>query len=114
MICPTDPPKKKKNQKIPKNFQAKAIQGHVPWLRLKKNFQINFSQYAVKQWNPLVQIHAPISWGCPKMACHSDPISLLISTFGIHLQPRCKSHGQIIHYNTAKNVQKQVTVFIYL
>ena len=36
----------KKIRKIRKKFQAKAIQGHVPWLNLKKNFQISFSQYA--------------------------------------------------------------------
>ena len=45
MICPTDPPQK--NQKIPKKIPSKkAIQGHVPWLNLKKIFQISFSQYA--------------------------------------------------------------------
>ena len=43
---------------------------------------------------------------------YSDPISLLISTFGIHLEPGCKSHSQIIHYRTAKNVQTQATVLL--
>ena len=52
-------------------------------------------------------------WGCPKIVHHSDPISLLISTFGIHLEPGCKSQGQIIHYRSAKNVQKQATVFLH-
>ena len=47
-----------------------------------------------------------ISWGCPKIVRHSDQISLLINTFGIHLVPGCKSHGQITHYRTAKNVKK--------
>ena len=51
MICPTDPPQK--NQKIPKKFRAKAVQGHVPWLNLKKNFQISFSQYANNVGTPL-------------------------------------------------------------
>ena len=37
-------PPLKKIRKIPENFQAKAIQGHVPWVNLKKNFQISFSQ----------------------------------------------------------------------
>ena len=32
-----------------------------------------------------------------------------MNTFGIHLEPGCKSHEQIIHYRTAKNVQKQAT-----
>ena len=31
------------------------------------------------------------SWGCPKIVRHSDPISLLISTFGIYLEPGCKT-----------------------
>ena len=51
MICPTDPPKK--NQKNPEKIQAKAIQGHVPWLNLKTNFQISFSQYANNVGTPL-------------------------------------------------------------
>ena len=53
-----------------------------------------------------------ISWGCPKIVRHCDPISLLLNTFGIHLEPGCKSHEQIIHYHTAKNVQKQATVLL--
>ena len=40
-------------KKILKKFQARAIQGHVPWLNLKKNFQISFSQYANNVWTPL-------------------------------------------------------------
>ena len=51
MICPKDPLKKKK--KIPKKIQAKAIQGHVPWLNLRKIFQISFSQYANNVGTPL-------------------------------------------------------------
>ena len=47
-----------------------------------------------------------ISWGCPKIVHHCDPISLLINTFGIHLEPGCKSQEQIIHYRTDKNVPK--------
>ena len=57
--------------------------------------------------------HARISWGCPKIVCHCDPISLLINTFGIHLEPGCKSFEQIIHYRADKNVQKQATVLLY-
>ena len=52
MICPTDPPQKK-IRKIRKKIQAKAIYGHVPWLNLKKNFQISFSQYANNVGTPL-------------------------------------------------------------
>ena len=43
----------KKIRKIPKKFQAKAIQGHVPCLNLKKNIQISFSQYANNVGTPL-------------------------------------------------------------
>ena len=53
-----------------------------------------------------------VSWGCPKIVRHCDPVSLLINIFGIHLKPGCKSHEQI-HYRTAKNVQKQATVLLY-
>ena len=56
MICPTDP--LKKSEKSGGKFQAKAIQGHVSWLNLKKNFQISFSQYA-NNVAPFFQIHAP-------------------------------------------------------
>ena len=52
MICLTDPPKKK-IIKIPKKFQAKVIQGHVPCLNLKKIFQISFSQYSNNVGTPL-------------------------------------------------------------
>ena len=116
-------PLKKKIFKIPKKFQAKAIQGHVPCLNLKKNFQISFSQIMQITSEPLcsdpcarLKIRIPmhsISWGCPKIVRHCDPISLLINTFGIHLEPGCKSHKQIIHYRTAKNVPKQATLLLY-
>ena len=55
-----------------------------------------------------------ISWGCPKIVHLCDPISQLINTFGIHLEPGCKSHEQIIHYRTAKNVQKQASFALFL
>ena len=113
----------KKSEKSGKKFQAKAIQGHVPWLNLKKNFQISFSQYANKTSEPhcsdrctrfriQISMHS-ISWGCPKIVRHCDQILLLMNTFGIHLEPGCKSHEQIIHYRTDKNVQKQATVLLY-
>ena len=70
------------------------------------------SSYPCARLKTQIPLHS-ISWGCPKIVRHSDPISLLISTFGIRLEPGCKSHGQIIHYRTAKNVQKQATVFLY-
>ena len=54
-----------------------------------------------------------VSWGCPRIVCPCVPISLLINTFDIHLEPGCKSHEQIIHYRTAKNVKKQATVLLY-
>ena len=119
MICPTDPIKKF-FFKSRKKFQAKAIQGHIPWLNLKKNFRISFSQCANNVGTPYpcarLKIQIPmhsISWGCPKLVRHYDPISLLINTFDIHLEPGCKNHEQIIHYRTDKNVQKQATVLLY-
>ena len=59
---------------------------------------------------PQIPMHS-ISWGCPKIVRHSNSVSLLSSTFSIHLDPECKSHGQIIHYRTAENVQKPAAVF---
>ena len=56
----------------------------------------------------------PIGWGCPKITRHSDPISLLISTFGIHHEPGCKSHGQIIYYcllKLSKNKRQFCSIF---
>ena len=47
--------------------------------------------------------HALNHWGRPKIVPHSDPISLLISTFGIHLQPGYKSHSQVNHYRLLKS-----------
>ena len=44
------------------------------------------------QKNPEEKIQVPLC----------DPISLLINTFGIHLEPGGKSHEQIIHYLTLK------------
>ena len=109
--------------KILKKFQAKAIQGHVPWLNLKKMFQISFFTIMQVTSEPLcsdpsarLKIQIPmhsISWGCLKKVRHCDSISLLINIFGIHLEPGCESRGQIIHYRTAKNVQKQATVLHY-
>ena len=87
MICPTDPPKKK-IRKIPKKFEAKAIQRHVPWLNLKKIFQISFSQYANNVGTPLFRsmrqaqntdTHALNQLGVSQIVRHSDPVSLLIS-----------------------------------
>ena len=126
MICPTDFPQKKKTKKkirkIPKKFRAKAIQGHVPWLNLKKNFLIGFSQYANNVETPLFRsmrqaqnkdTHALNQLGVSQIVRHCDPVSQLINTFGIHFEPGCKSHEEIIHYRTAKNVQKQATVLLY-
>ena len=53
MCVASQTPLKKKNRKIPQKFPAKAIQGHVPCLNSKKNFQISFSQYANNFGTPL-------------------------------------------------------------
>ena len=57
--------------------------------------------------------HALNQLGGPKIVRHCDPISLLINTFVIHLEPGYKSHEQIIHYLAEKNVQKQAIVLLY-
>ena len=44
----------------------------------------------------------------PKMVRHTNPVSLLSSTFGIHLEPGYNSHGQIIHFYTAKKPRKSL------
>ena len=54
-----------------------------------------------------------ISWGCPEIVRHCDPISLLINSFGIHLERVFKRHEQIIDYRNDKNVLKKATVFLY-
>ena len=106
-----------------KKIQEKAIQGHVLWLNLKYNFKIFFFKICRQTlellcsdpWARLktqIPMHS-INWGCPKIVFHSDPVSLLISTFCFHLEPGCKSHDQIIHYRTAKDVQEQATVFLH-
>ena len=100
-------------------MQAKAIQRHVPGLNLETNFQIIFqitSEPLCSDPSAKLKIQIPmhsISWGCPKIVCHYDPISLLINTFGFHLEPGCKSHKQIIHYRSAKCVQKQATLLLF-
>ena len=112
----------KKIRKVRKKIPSKGHARHVPWLNLKKNFQISFSQYASNVGAPFFRsmrqaqntdTHALNQLGCPKIVCHCDPISLLINTFGIHHEPGCKSHEQIINYRTAKKVQKQATVLLY-
>ena len=50
--------------------------------------------------------HALNQLGMSKIVRQSDPILLMINTFNIHLEPGCKSHGQIIHYHTAKDSPK--------
>ena len=47
------------------------------------------------------------------VVCLCDPISPLVKTFGIHLEPGYKSHEQIIDYRAEKNVQKQAIVLLY-
>ena len=126
MICPTDL-RKQMFRKITKKSQAKVIQENLPLLNLKKHFQITFFFFFLTvcrktsellSFDPCARlktqtrIHS-ISWGCPKILSHSDPILLLISTFGIHRESGCKSHGRIIHYRTAKNVQKTKLLSIF-
>ena len=57
-----------------------------------------------------IPLHS-ISWGCPKIVRHCDPILLLINTFDNHLELGFKSYEQIVHYRTAKNVSKNKRQF---
>ena len=102
MICPTDPPQK--NQKNPEKIPSKGYPRARTLVEFKEIFfQISFSQYANNVGTPLFRsmrqaqntdtMHS-ISWGCPQIVRHFDPISLLIITFGIHLEPGYKSHEQ--------------------
>ena len=114
-------PPSKKLEKSRRKFQAKAIQAYVPWLNLEKKFQISFLQYANNVRTPLFRsmrqaqntdTHAFNQLGVSQ---NSSP---LWSNFTADkhiwhpLEPGCKSHEQIFHYRTAKNVQKQATVLL--
>ena len=65
--------------------------------------------------------HALNQLGASQNSTPCDPISLLINTFGIHLESGCKNYGQIIHYRTTENVtetsttttKNQATVLLY-
>ena len=120
------PQTSQKNQKKSgKSSKQRPSKGTHTLVEFKEKFLAQFFTRCKKCWNPFVQFHVPGSkyrypctqstggGGGPKIVCHCDPISLLINTFGIHLEPGCKSHKQIIHYRTAKNVQKQATVLLY-
>ena len=73
-----------------------------------------FIHWSISIQHPISSTHARDQtenmW---KIVRHCDSVSLLMNTFGIHLEPGCKSCEQIIHYRTAKNVQKQATVLLY-
>ena len=96
MICPTDPSLKKI-----KFFFLIPSKGHSrarTLVEFKEIFLISFSQYANNVRTPLFRsmrhaqntdTHALNIGGCPKIVRHCDPISLLINTFGIHLEPGC-------------------------
>ena len=108
-----------------KNPEKIPSKGHS-WARtlaeFKEKFPDNFHNMQVTS-EPLssdpcawlktqIPMHS-VSRGCPKIVRRSDLMSLLISKSGIHLEPGCKSHGQIIHYRTDKNVQTQTTVLLF-
>ena len=115
MICPTDPPQKDQKNPEKKKSKQRPSKGTYPgWIQRKisrsvfRNMQITsepFCSDACARLKIQIPMHS-ISLGCPKIVRHCDPISLLINTFGIHLELGCKSHEQIIHYRTAKNVPK--------
>ena len=123
MICPTDPPqnKQKNSENIPSKGQPRASS----LVEFKEKFPDQFSHNmqitseslfrSVRQakknktttTKKKTDTHAlNYSWGCAKIVRNCDPLSLLMNTFSIHLEPGCKSHGQIIHCRNAENVQK--------
>ena len=121
MICPTLEDLKK----IPQNCQAKAMQRHVPRYLKKKKKVSGYIFFTIfrETSEPLssdpcarlktqIPMHS-IDWGCPEVVQATDPISLLISTFGIYLEPRCKSHGQINHFHSDKKMFKKKKLLLY-
>ena len=119
MICPTDPPKK--IRKIPKKIPSNGHPRARTLVEFQEKFLDQFFHNMQITSEPLcsdpcarlkiqITMHS-ISWGCPKIVHHCDPVSLPINTFGIYLEPGCKSHDEIIHYRTAGNVPKQATGF---
>ena len=68
MICPIDP--LQKNLQNPEKIQAKAIQGHAPWLQITSE---PFCSDPCARHKIQIPKHS-ISWGCPKIVCHCDPI----------------------------------------
>ena len=93
----------RKSPKIPSKGHARARN----LVEFKEKFSDNlFHNYADKRRNTFFQIYVPGlkhrypctqsgGGGCPKIVRHSDPITLLINTFGIHLEPGRKTRGKI-------------------
>ena len=117
-FAPQTPPKKTKTtttEKSGKTFKQRPSKGTYPgWIQRKisrsvfHNMQITSEPLCSHPCTRLkiqIPMHS-ISWGCPKIVRHCDPISLLINTFDIHLEPGCKSHEQIIYYHAAKKCPK--------
>ena len=122
MICPTDPPKKKKKkEKIPKKIPSEGHPRARTLVELKEKFPDQFFyNMQINVGTPLFRsmcqaqntdTHALNQLGVSQILRHCDAISLLINTLGIHLEPGCKSHGQIIYYRTAKSVPKTSASF---
>ena len=118
---PHRPPKK--NQKISEKNPSKGHPSARTLLEFKEknsrsvfhNMQITSEPHCSDPCARLkiqIPMHS-ISWGCLKIVRHCDSISLLINTFGIHLDPGYKSYEQIIDYRAEKNVQIQAIVFLY-
>ena len=113
-FAPQTPLKTKIIRKIPgEKIQAKAIQVARILVEFKEKFPARWVLHDMQITSePLCsdpcarfKIQIPIqsiSLGCPRIVRQCDPISLQINIFGIHLEPGCKSHGQIIYYLTAK------------
>ena len=116
MIWPTDPPNKSNPAKNPSKGNPRT--GFLAEFKEKfpdffsYNIQINVRTLQLRSMRQAQNVDtlALNQLGCLKMLRPSDPISPLITISGIHLEPGCKSHNQIIHCYTAENVPKQARI----
>ena len=123
MFCPTDLIVFKKKYPV-KNPVKDHLRAHT-LVEFKEKFPDDFFSHNMQIMpEPLssdpcarLKIQIPmhsISWGCTKIVRHSDPISLLISTFGIHLEPGWKSWVKsfiIALLKMSKNKQQFCSIF---
>ena len=114
ILCKWYAPQTSLEKKKKKNFTQRPC---LAELEGKKKNRFFFHSMQINVGTPLfrsirdvqrqITMHS-ISWGVRRNG--SPPLS----TFGIHLEPGCKSHGQIFHFHAAENVQKEAIVLLLL